>query len=147
MQSREKGQAILEFAFVLPLFLFIVFALFFVGMVMADYMELNSIARSSARDAAVITDKTYYEKNYKKIRDKYKDNKLPVEIFKWDYQNENDFKIEYNDNHNVTVTLNARLNPAGSALAETVYGLANYTNSDFKLNITYTMYSEYKPDK
>lgn len=146
MQRKEKGQAILEFAFVLPLFLFIVFAIFFVGMIMVDYLTLSNIARSSARDAAVISDKSYYESNYKKIRDKYKDDKLPVDVFQWDPKRENNFKIKYDgDNHNVTVIVNAELNTDGSALAKTVYGLANKTDSILKLNVTYTMYSEYTP--
>lgn len=147
MRNLQRGQAIVEFAVVLPLFLFLIFAIFLVGMVMADYLTLSSIARSSARNAAVIQDKSYYENNYKKIRDKYKDNKLPVDLFQWDPQKEENFKIKYDGiNQNVTVMINAKINPKGSALAETVYGLANKTNSDFNLNITYTMYSEYTPE-
>lgn len=148
MLNEQKGQSILEFAFVLPLFLLILFAIFFISMVMADYLTLSSIARSSAREAAIVSDKTYYESSYKKIRDKYKKDKLPVAIFQWNPEQESNFMIKYNeDSHNVTVVMNAALNPEGSALAKTVYGLANKTNSNFKLNVTYTMYSEYTPSK
>ena len=147
MRNLQRGQAIVEFAVVLPLFLFLVFAIFLIGMVMADYLALSSIARSSARDAAVISDKSYYNNNYEKIRNKYKDNKLPVDIYQWNPKQEKYFKIKYDGvNQNVTVVINAKFNPKGSALAETVYELANKTNSDFNLNITYTMYSEYTPE-
>ena len=71
MQNKQKGQSIIEFALVLPLFLLLVFGLFYIGMFFADYLTLSSIARSSAREAAIIPSKDYYQDNYKKVRDKY----------------------------------------------------------------------------
>ena len=67
MQNKQKGHSIIEFALVLPLFLLLVFGLFYIGMFFADYLTLSSIARSSAREAAIISSDDYYKNNYKKI--------------------------------------------------------------------------------
>lgn len=51
--KRQKGQAIVEFALVLPFFFLILFGVIFSGMLFADYMTLNNAARSSAREASI----------------------------------------------------------------------------------------------
>ena len=52
----HKGQSVVEFALVLPLFLFIMFGVIYTGMMFHDYATLSNIARSSAREAAVSCD-------------------------------------------------------------------------------------------
>lgn len=145
LRRLQKGQSVIEFALVLPLFLFFLFGIIYFGMVMADYLSLSNIARSSAREAAITVDKNEVGKNYPTVKAKYKDYKLPIDIYDWDYNN--NFKIEYQkETHNVVVTIDATLNKKeGSMLANIVNGLANGTNSNLNLNITYTMYSEYTP--
>ncbi len=49
----KKGQVIIEFAVVLPLFLFLVFGMFYSGMLFHDYSTLSNVARSAAREAAI----------------------------------------------------------------------------------------------
>ncbi|BAL83570.1 hypothetical protein SELR_18620 [Selenomonas ruminantium subsp. lactilytica TAM6421] len=139
----QRGQAIVEFALLLPLFLVLLFGIFYSGMVMADYLTLSSIARSSAREAAIVDNKN----KYKTIRDNYvKKSKLPIDILDWNpKKNENDFKITYEKNsQNVIVELKADLNKDG--VGYTLAGvLDNITGSDMKdisLKIRYTMYSE-----
>ncbi len=144
MCKLQKGQSILEFAIVLPLFTLILVGILYASMTLADYLSLSSMARSSAREASVVQDKNQVEKKYPEVKEKYKDYKFPVDIYKWDPKK--NFNIEYKKNtHNVTVTIKAELNEDGSMLANIVNGLANSTNSNFNLNITYTMYSEYTP--
>ena len=110
MQNKQKGQSIIEFALVLPLFLLLVFGLFYIGMFFADYLTLSSIARSSAREAAIIPSKDYYQDNYKKVRDKYKDEKLPMDIFEWQATSTDHFNINYDkDSHNVKVAIMYKL--------------------------------------
>lgn len=145
MQNKQKGQSIIEFALVLPLFLLLVFGLFYIGMFFADYLTLSSIARSSAREAAIISSDDYYKDNYKKVRDKYKDEKLPMDIFEWQATSTKHFNIKYDeDSHNVQVIMKADLNTQGLQLGNIVSRLAGGMNLA-KIDITYSMYSEYKP--
>ena len=51
--KKHKGQSVVEFALVLPLFLFILFGIIYSGMMFHDYSALSNIARASAREAAV----------------------------------------------------------------------------------------------
>ena len=53
--KKHKGQSVVEFALVLPLFLFIMFGVIYSGMMFHDYATLSNIARASAREAAVIS--------------------------------------------------------------------------------------------
>ena len=53
--KKSKGQSLVEFALILPLFLFLVFAIIYCGMLFHDYSALSSIARSAAREAAIVT--------------------------------------------------------------------------------------------
>jgi Flp pilus assembly protein TadG len=64
---RQKGQAVIEFAVVLPLFLLVVFGCIYSGMLFYDYSTLSNLARSGAREAA-ISEST----NYSDIQDHYK---------------------------------------------------------------------------
>ena len=60
--NKHKGQSTVEFALVLPLFLFIMFGIIYTGMMYHDYTTLSNIARSVAREAAVTAgndDQTY----------------------------------------------------------------------------------------
>lgn len=54
--KNNKGQSLVEFALILPLFLFLVFAIIYCGMLFHDYSSLSSIARSAAREAAIMTE-------------------------------------------------------------------------------------------
>lgn len=149
MRYLQKGQAIVEFAVILPLFLLFVIGILYFGMAMADYLTLSSIARSSAREASLI-DKEVYTKNnkYETIRIKYVDNELPIDIFDWDPKNQKDnFKIIYEKNsQNVKVEIKADLNKngAGYTLVSVFDNIIGSDMKNFKLNIKYTMYSEHK---
>ena len=54
--KKDKGQSLVEFALVIPFFLFLVFAIIYAGMLFHDYSTLSSIARSAAREAAIMTE-------------------------------------------------------------------------------------------
>ena len=53
--KKHKGQSVVEFALVLPLFLLIMFGIIYTGMMFHDYTTVSNIARSSAREAAIST--------------------------------------------------------------------------------------------
>lgn len=54
----QKGQDIVEFALLLPVFLLIICGIMYVGFFFGDYMTLSNIARSAAREATVIEEVT-----------------------------------------------------------------------------------------
>lgn len=66
--KRHKGQSVVEFALVLPLFLFIMYGIIYTGMMFHDYSTLSNIARACTREAAVSA-----TNNYTKIETDYKD--------------------------------------------------------------------------
>lgn len=51
--AREDGQAMTEFAIVLPVFLLLIFGIIQFGIVWRDYVTLTDAARTGARKAAV----------------------------------------------------------------------------------------------
>ena len=57
--KKNKGQSLVEFALVIPFFLFLVFAIIYCGMLFHDYSTLTGIARSAAREAAIVTGTDY----------------------------------------------------------------------------------------
>lgn len=66
--KKHKGQSVVEFALVLPLFLFIMFGVIYIGMMFHDYITLSNIARTCAREAAVSSSPDYTEMaNYYKV--------------------------------------------------------------------------------
>ena len=50
----QKGQDIVEFALLFPVFMIIITGIIYVGFLFGDYVSLNNQARSVARDAAVV---------------------------------------------------------------------------------------------
>lgn len=145
----QKGQSIVEFTLLLPLFLLFIFAIVYFSMIFLDYMTLSTVARNSAREASVVESATEYANGYPTIRKHYEDKRLPAAIYDWDPTSESDFKIDYkpsqdaSEHGNVMVTVNAKLNDDGSWLAGIIDGLTDHKDtSKLDLHITCTMYSE-----
>lgn len=146
----QKGQGILEFAIILPLFLLLSIGAIFFGMMFADYVTINSIASRAAREASLMRKEHYQSRTsensstivgYEPIRQKFSSQTLPAGIYTWDYSSANDFSLSYDaDNQAALVTITARINkdsgfyPAVSNLLE---GSALET-----LTVTYRMFSE-----
>ena len=53
---KQKGQAVIEFAVVLPLFVIFLFGIIYCGMLFYDYISLSNLARSAAREGAIVKD-------------------------------------------------------------------------------------------
>lgn len=143
---RQKAQALVEFALIFPLFLLLVFGIFYFSSIFSDYMTLNTIARNSAREAAVVSADNDTDRNakYMEIRTRYAKNILPLDIYTWNPSpngNDTPFSITHQD-HNVVVNINATMNQNGSMLATIVDGLSGNEPDLLNLSITYTMYSE-----
>ena len=151
----QKGQGLLEFAFVLPFLILIMFGLFYAGMLFSDYIELNNLARVAAREAAVISQEKYKENQYESIRTKftntaktstdYKKHFLPNSLYIWDFKDPTKFKMKYDENNDntqsVTVTLVADVNSADGGIYNS---LSKQFNVAQQITVKYTMYSEYE---
>ena len=66
--KKQKRQVIVEFALILPLFLFLIFGLIYSGMLFHDYSTLSNVARSATREVA-ISDTS--PETIKKVKDYY----------------------------------------------------------------------------
>ena len=160
MKIMQKGQSMVEFAVIFPIFLFLIFFVTYFSMAFADYLELSNMARSSAREAALVyvdsydsvakRERTEKEKDvlrqskYNDIRNKYDKKKLISDVHQIKKYN-----IKYdNKNENVIVDISAPLNKA-STVGKTMNSLLNVFAKNkndeqgaFDINIKYTMYSE-----
>ena len=54
--KKQRGQVIVEFALILPLFLLMIFGLIYSGMLFHDYSTLSNVARSATREVAISSD-------------------------------------------------------------------------------------------
>ena len=138
---KQKGQAVVEFALVLPLFLMLAFGVIFAGLLYSDYLTLSNLARESARAAAIqgMTEDDDGNKNYTGIRDQYgKQTRLITNLYTWTYSDDNCFSIYNNgtDTTMVTAKLTAKRNDAFPGAGFVKYMLPEtYT-------IVYSMYKE-----
>ena len=140
----QRGQAIVEFALVLPLFILVLFGIIYFGMAFSDYIALNSFARSSAREASISSESAPYND----IKAKYSQKDLPANIYEWNPKNLKDFKMEDisittdgKSSKNVQVTINASLSKDKDSLTQI---FRNILGEDrlFDIHIQYTMYKE-----
>lgn len=75
--KRQKGQDIVEFALLLPIFLLVLCGIIYCGFMFGDYQTVQGIVRNAAREAAVVghytesADHSQPINNYKIIADKY----------------------------------------------------------------------------
>ena len=104
--KKHKGQAVVEFAVVLPLFLLVLFGIIYSGMLFYDYSSLSNLARSSAREAAITQNLSDSKRT--EIEDFYKakTNNLLTSLYTPDATKP--FKISYSASDNsvgVTITM------------------------------------------
>lgn len=62
--NKQRGQAVVEFAFVVPFLIFLFLALIYGGLLFMDYIQYNNAARAIARTAA-FSSKTEFDENDK----------------------------------------------------------------------------------
>lgn len=146
----QKGQGLLEFAFVLPFLILIMFGLFYAGMLFSDYIELNNIARTAAREAAVVSTDDW-DSEYTKVRTKFANAAksssnpekfyLPNSLYVWDFTKEEYLKMTYKpEDQSVTVELVAKVNSADGGIYNALSAQFNVAQ---KISVEYTMHSEY----
>ena len=132
----QKGQAMVEFVIILPLFLFFLFSIAYMGMIFADYISINDMARSCAREASY---KTVKSSQYPSICAKYSPKDLPVGIYTWDKDN---FSISTEDNGTrVQVQVTAAPNEEKGSIVNMMRNVTQIKDK-FNINIKYSMYKE-----
>ena len=53
LRRRQRGQSMVEFAIVIPFFLVFIMGIAYFGAAISDYIALNNMARSCAREASI----------------------------------------------------------------------------------------------
>lgn len=163
MRRYQKGQSIVEFAFVLPILVLFLIGLMYFGLMFSNYVALNNIARDAARSAAMLPDATYKVSGFDTIREAYQNTFtndstksptvtidsyfLPNSTYLWDPTKEEKFKIEYEpsdiNNGEVIVTLTADLDKSDGSLAGPFFNVVGRGTLEHMV-VTYHMYSEVK---
>ena len=108
----EKGQSLVEFAFVLPLLLFFIFGIIYCGMLFYDYSTLSTLARSSTREA-VLSQETPVNGRYSELEQKYKARALDITTSL--YMPGEDFYIIKDTTVNAVTTTITMILPSGSS--------------------------------
>ncbi len=101
---KQKGQAIVEFALVLPLMLLFLWGILYGGLLFKDYLTLSNLARDSARTASL-----QGSAQYETIRAAGARQTMITGLYTWN-GDENSFRIEDTANSSVQVTLTTNLN-------------------------------------
>lgn len=152
----QKGQSIVEFAFILPFFLFIFFSIIHLCGIFADYLYLSAIVRDSARMASVVSTEEYQRNGYNSVYQSFKDARLPVDFYDWNPADANDFDVSYvtkSNNVQVKVWAKMKKDSGGTTFVNIINNLGELMGNDtnitdrFDLKITYEMYSENKQTK
>ena len=130
---KQKGQAVVEFALVLPLFFMFFWGIVYTGLLYSDYLTLSNLARESARAASI-----QGAEHYEEIRTGDSGQKLLTDLYHWN-GDESSFKIENGANTSVKVTLTANLNRSFPGV-----GIMDFLGMSLpeKYTIVYSMYKE-----
>lgn len=105
---KNKGQSLVEFAFVFPFVIMLIFGIIYCGMMFYDYSTLSSLARSSTREAA-ISQQSRPGSRYTEIEEHYKAEKLNLTTSLYETDGADYFKIEEDANGYITTTISMKL--------------------------------------
>lgn len=134
----QRGQAMVEFAFILPLFIFLLFGIIYFGMAFSDYIALNNVARSSAREASISTER----EPYPNIKKEYGQKDLPTDLYELTKFDIKDISSPSNNKEkNVQVIIEAKLSSKEDSLVQIFRNILG-NDSLFDIHIQYTMYKE-----
>ena len=151
LRRGQRGQSMLEFAIVIPFFLIFIMGIAYFGAAISDYIALNNMARSCAREASIGGPTTY-----KNLQNKYLEKDLTAGLYEWGPQayskgladiNVRKVKPEKTGDHgNVVVTLKSKIDMSQENAATIFKRLlsrgAGASRGVLDLDVTYAMYSE-----
>ena len=132
----QRGQSIIEFAIIFPLFMFMFIGFVYTALLCHDYLTLTTIARDSARLAAVgVAEDT--------IRNRYAEQPFLTSVYTWNpYDRTHDFVFDTQDEEannavagkRVTVTLTAHCTWAGINLMGMDFSLPPTIQSSLRMH-------------
>ena len=151
LRRGQRGQSMVEFGIVVPFFFVFIMGIAYFGAAISDYIALNNMARSCAREASLGGPSTY-----RQLENKYSAQDLTAGLYEWG-PNEPGKPKRVNvekvlpkatgDHGNVVVKLHSKIDMSQENAA-TIFKrlLIRWTGASpevLDLNVTYTMYSEY----
>lgn len=157
LRRSQRGQSMLEFGIVIPFFFVFIMGIAYFGAAISDYIALNNMARSCAREASLGGPSTY-----RQLENKYLSQDLTAGLYEWGPQAYSEGLADINvkedkseatkGNHgNVVVTLKSKIDMSQkNAAAIFKRLLIRWTGASpevLDLHVTYTMYSEYDLSK
>ena len=153
LRRSQRGQSMVEFGIVVPFFFVFIMGIAYFGAAISDYIALNNMARSCAREASIGGPSTY-----RQLENKYLSQDLTAGLYEWgpqarsrdlaDIHVDKDLKGAAAGNHgNVVVTIYSKIDMSRENAAAIFNRLlirwAGASREVLTLNVTYTMYSEY----
>ena len=153
LRRSQRGQSMLEFGIVIPFFFVFIMGIAYFGAAISDYIALNNIARSCAREASLGGPSTY-----RQLENKYLSQDLTAGLYEWGPQARSrdlaDIKVKPDPlsaaagNHgNVVVKIYSKIDTsqenAATIFKRLLIRWAGASPEVLDLNVTYTMYSEY----
>lgn len=152
LRRGQRGQSMVEFGIVIPFFLVFIMGIAYFGAAISDYIALNNMARSCAREASIGGLSTY-----RQLENKYLSQDLTANLYEWGPQayskglasiNVNPVLPEKPGDHgNVVVKIYSKIDMSQkNAAAIFKRLLIRWTGASpevLDLDVTYTMYSEY----
>ena len=146
-----------EFGIVIPFFLVFIMGIAYFGAAISDYIALNNMARSCAREASLGGPSTYG-----KLQNEYLKKDLTAGLYEWgpqarsrdlaDIHVDKDPLAATTGNHgNVVVTIYSKIDMsrenAATIFKRLLIRWAGASPEVLNLNVTYTMHSEYDLSK
>ena len=151
LRRRQRGQSMVEFAIVIPFFLVFIMGIAYFGAAISDYIALNNMARSCAREASIGGPSTY-----RQLETKYSAQDLTAGLYEWGPNVPRelaDINVEKvppkatGDHGNVVVKIYSKIDPnkenAATIFKRLLIRWAGASPEVLDLEVTYTMYSEY----
>lgn len=151
LRRSQRGQSMLEFGIVIPFFLVFIMGIAYFGAAISDYIALNNMARSCAREASLGGPSTY-----RQLENKYSAQDLTAGLYEWGPNEPGKPKRvdvkeippeKTGDHGNVVVKLHSEIDMsqenAATIFKRLLIRWAGASPEVLDLNVTYTMYSEY----
>ena len=105
---KQKGQGLVEFALTFPIYIFLLFALIYSGILFYDYATLTNIARESAREAAIVQE-SHPNDRYTSIETFYKTNRIHLITSLYQPAGADYFTIQEDNDRYVTTNITMAL--------------------------------------
>lgn len=153
LRRSQRGQSMVEFGIVVPFFFVFIMGIAYFGAAISDYIALNNMARSCAREASIGGPSTYG-----KLQNEYLKKDLTAGLYEWGPQAyskglakidvQPDLLAAAAGNHgNVVVNLHSEIDMsrenAATIFKRLLIRWAGASPKVLDLDVTYTMYSEY----